>query len=75
MRKREVELGAVYWVKVSDCVVPVRLDRESPFGGWDGTNLHTNRHVRIRSAARLRGRVLGPTTTTENAVKEPTDRR
>jgi len=55
MNKREVEIGGVYVAKVSGCLVRVRIDRESPYGGWDATNLETRRTIRIRSAARLRG--------------------
>ena len=46
-----------YVAKVSGSLVAVRIDRESPYGGWDATNLATGRAVRIRSAARLRRRV------------------
>ena len=56
MKKNEVELDGVYITKVSGRLVPVRILRESPYGGWDATNLATGRAVRIRSAARLRGR-------------------
>lgn len=54
MKKSDVEIGQVYVVKVSNNLVPVRIDRESPYGGWDGTNLVTKRSIRIRSARRLR---------------------
>jgi hypothetical protein len=57
MKKRDVEIGAIYIVKVSGKLTPVRLTRESPYGGWEGTNLATGREVRIRSAARLRYRL------------------
>ena len=55
MKKREVEIGGVYVAKVSGRLVTVRIDGESPYGGWDATNLSTRRSVRVRSAARLRG--------------------
>mgnify|MGYP001600192200 CR=1 FL=1 len=53
MKKAEVEIRGVYVAKVSGQLVTVRLERESPYGGWDATNLATGRAVRIRSAARL----------------------
>ena len=56
MKKREIEIGGVYVAKVSGRIVTVRIDGESPYGGWDATNLETRHAVRIRSAARLRGR-------------------
>lgn len=59
MKKADVQVGATYIVKVSDTLSEVRLDRESPYGGWDGTNLNTDRYVRIRDARRLRRLVRG----------------
>ncbi|MCC7407735.1 MAG: winged helix-turn-helix domain-containing protein [Phycisphaeraceae bacterium] len=55
MKKNEVQIGKVYLAKVSDKVVPVRIDAESPHGGWDGTNMSTNKKVRIKTPQRLRG--------------------
>jgi hypothetical protein len=60
MKKREVEIGGVYAAKVSGRVVAIRIDRESPYGGWDATNLATGRTVHVRSAARLRWRASEP---------------
>jgi len=57
MRKAEVEIGATYAAKVSGKLTKVRITRPSPYGGWDGLNLATQREVRIRSAARLRAPV------------------
>jgi len=54
MRKNEIKLGVTYIAKVSEKLVPVRIDRESPYGGWDATNTTTGRQVRIKTAARLR---------------------
>lgn len=55
MKKEQVKVGGTYLAKVTDKVVPVRLDKENPQGGWDATNLATNKKVRIKSAQRLRG--------------------
>lgn len=38
MKKDEVKIGKVYTARVTDKVVPVRIDRENRHGGWDGTN-------------------------------------
>jgi hypothetical protein len=54
MKKRQIEVGTTYIAKVSGVLTKVRITRESPYGGWQGTNLATGREVRIRSAARLR---------------------
>lgn len=58
MKKSDVEVGKVYVVKVSGKLSPVRLDYESPYGGWVGTNLNTGRDVRVKTAARLRREYL-----------------
>ncbi len=55
MKKCNVQLGKTYAVKVSGSVVPVKIERENPRGGWDGTNAKTGKTVRIASAQRLRG--------------------
>lgn len=55
MKNSEVQVGNVYTAKITDKVVPVRIDKENPRGGWDATNMKTNRQVRIKSAQKLRG--------------------
>jgi len=54
MKKQDVEIGSIYIAKVSAVLTKVRITRQSPYGGWHGTNLATGREVRIRGAARLR---------------------
>lgn len=54
MLKKQVQVGGTYEAKVSGRLVVVRIDRESRFGGWEGTNLVTRKPVRVKSAARLR---------------------
>jgi len=54
MKKQDVQTGSIYIAKVSGVLANVRITRESPYGGWYGTNLATGREVRIRGAARLR---------------------
>jgi len=55
MKRDDVRVGQQYLVKVSDRVVPVRIDAEHASGkGWVGTNVVTGRQVRIKSAGRLR---------------------
>jgi hypothetical protein len=54
MKKDEIKVGGTYLAKVSDKVVPVRIDAENAHGGWEATNLLTNKKVRIKSAQRLR---------------------
>jgi len=68
MKKAEIEIGGVYVAKVSGRLVTVRIDGESPYGGWNATNLATRRDVRIRSAARLRGRATPRMPVTEPAA-------
>jgi hypothetical protein len=61
--KNDVQLGFHYIVKVSGKLTRVRLDSESPYGGWNGTNLVTGRPVRIRTAAKLRRPIANHTCT------------
>lgn len=62
MKKAEVEIGSLYTVKVSGKIGIVRITRESLYGGWYGRNVATGREVRIKTAARLRGRASVPPT-------------
>lgn len=55
MKKNEVEIGGVYVAKISGRLTHVRITAVSQYGGWDAVNVNTNREVRIRSAAKLRG--------------------
>ena len=55
MKKNEVKVGETYQAKVTGLLVPVRITAVSPHGGWDAINIKTNRPVRIKSPARLRG--------------------
>jgi hypothetical protein len=57
MQKRNVRIGAIYYVRVGGNMTEVRITRESPNGGWYGTNQATGREIRIRTAARLRSEV------------------
>jgi hypothetical protein len=57
MQKSEVKIGGIYTAKVTNKLVQVRIEAESRYGGWDATNLGTNKKVRIKSAQRLRAAV------------------
>jgi len=59
VKKNEVRVGETYTVKVSGQLAAVRITGTSPYGGWVGTNTKTNREVRIKTAARLRGKKEG----------------
>jgi hypothetical protein len=59
MRKKDVQIGAVYTAKVSGVLTTVRIKSERYGGsGWVGVNEKTGREVRVRTAARLRSLVL-----------------
>ncbi len=66
MKQEQIEIGNVYAAKITDKVVPVRIDAvclslsTGKPGGWDATNLKTNRKVRIKSAAKLRKQIVMP---------------
>lgn len=57
MKKNEVEIGAVYRAKVSGKLVEIRIAGPSYLGGWLADNQYTGRGLRIKTAARLRGKV------------------
>jgi hypothetical protein len=67
MKKNQVQIGGTFVAKVSGQIAQVRIDRESPHGGWDATNLATRRKVRIKSAQRLRRAVAAKS----NAASPP----
>ena len=69
MKKSEIAIGSHYIVKVSGKLSTVRIIGASPFGGWIGRNVETNRDIRVRSAARLRRPAPG-TVTAGNWPKE-----
>ena len=66
MKKNEVKIGGVYQAKVNDKLASVRIDAENASGGWDATNLDTNRKVRIKSAQRLRGKAAAASKATNS---------
>jgi hypothetical protein len=70
MKKKDVQIGEAYIVRVSGLLAPVRIVRENPSGGWDGANIRTGHSVRVRSAARLRGVVAKPTADFLASLKE-----
>jgi hypothetical protein len=55
MKKADVKIGGEYCAKVTNKKVVVRIDAENASGGWDATNLATNKKVRIKTAGRLQG--------------------
>lgn len=53
MKKTDVRIGGEYYANVTNRKVVVRIDAENSSGGWDATNLTTNKKVRIKTAGRL----------------------
>jgi hypothetical protein len=72
VKKADVKIGKTYVVKVSGKLQPVRITRESPYGGWVGRNEKTGREVRIRGAGRLR-QELKPALAALGPATPPTD--
>jgi len=54
MKKKDIEIGSTYLVKISGKLAPVRILQESIYGGWNGRNKTTGRDIRIKTAGRLR---------------------
>jgi len=71
MKNSDVQIGATYLVKVADNLVPVKITREHPSGGWEGTSEKTGKTIRIKSAQRLRKR-LGDAANGAAKVEKPT---
>lgn len=53
MLKTQVKLNGIYFAKVSNRRVAVKILDTSPYGGWIATNLDTGRTIRIKSGGRL----------------------
>lgn len=49
-----VELGGECLARLGGEEVRVRIERLSPDGGWEATNLDAGRTIRIKTAGRLR---------------------
>ena len=60
MQQDQVQIGKTYAAKVTDKIAPVRIDSENEHGGWNATNLRTNKQIRIKSAQRLRNEITVP---------------
>lgn len=63
MLKKQINIGSVYVAKIyvakiSGRLVRVQINSVSNYGGWNATNLDTNRQIRIKSAAKLRKEVV-----------------
>jgi len=73
MKKNEVKVGGVYTAKVTDKVVPVRIDAVKGTG-WSATNMATGKTIYIKSAQRLRGEAKGDAAkpAAPKATKSPT---
>jgi len=73
MKKNEVKIGGVYTAKVTDKLVPVRIDATKGTG-WSATNLTTGKTVYIKSAQRLRGEAKDAAAklAAQKATKSPT---
>ncbi len=54
MKKNEVKVGHTYVAKVSDRLVPVRIDSVHSKQGWNATNTKTGKRIHVKSAQRLR---------------------
>ncbi|MCC9654647.1 winged helix-turn-helix domain-containing protein [Rhodopirellula halodulae] len=69
MKKADVKIGGEYYAKVTNKKVVVRIDAENASGGWDATNLTTNKKVRIKTAGRLQGLARTTESTAEPAAR------
>lgn len=65
MKKSDVKIGGVYVAKISDKLTRVRINSANRNGGWNATNLATNKEVRIKTAAKLRYEAVTTTVATK----------
>ncbi len=70
MKNSDVQIDATYLVKVADNLVPVKLTRAHPSGGWEGTSEKTGKAIRIKSAQRLRKRLADAAHEVEKPTKD-----
>ncbi len=68
MKKNEVKVGGTYTAKVSDRLVPVRIDSGHSKQGWNATNTATGKRIHIKSAQRLRSPVTADQKKVDPAV-------
>ena len=68
MTKNEVKIGGIYTAKVTDKLVPVRIDAVKGTG-WSATNMATSKTIYIKSAQRLRGKATAGDTVATGAKK------
>lgn len=61
MKKADVKVGGEYYANVTNKKVVVRIDSTNSAGGWNATNLTTNKKVRIKTAQRLLGKARATT--------------
>lgn len=69
MKKTDVKVGGEYYANVTNKKVVVRIDKTNSSGGWDATNLSTNKKVRIKTAQRLLGAVRARKRVPKKATK------
>lgn len=72
IKKKDVKIGGYYLIRHTSSrpglLNVIRIEGESAYGGWNATNLKTNRLIRIRGNTKLRGEViLNPEWTPEAA--------
>ena len=70
MTTAEVRIGRYYAAKVSGNMTIVKIEAGSSHDGWTGRNIFTNRRVRIKSSAKLRGDVTARGKRIERNMKE-----
>jgi HB1, ASXL, restriction endonuclease HTH domain len=73
MKKADVKVGGEYYANVTNKKVVVRIDSTNSAGGWNATNLTTNKKVQIKTAARLQGKARA--TTSASAAGETRARK
>ena len=68
MKKADVKVGGEYYANVTNKKVVVRIDSTNTAGGWNATNLTTNKTVRIKTAQQLLGEARATTSSSAAIV-------
>jgi hypothetical protein len=55
MLRSQIETGSTYLARVSGKVVPLKILRKLPTGGWRALNMLSGRKIRVKSGRRLLG--------------------
>jgi len=75
MKKEEVKVGGTYLAKVGTRHVEVRIEGETPKGGWNAKSVASGKPIRIKDPKHLRPTTAADNPTSNTVARMPTHRR